>query len=152
MKKSALPLSLLVALGSATLLSLAAGCGSHTGPRDLMLEEAASGSVERPVAMRGETTFLEGKLAALATVSRGFDRGVRGPGVRGPGKKGGGPGDDNVFGPGGRRRNDEAGALPRFTISAVTATPRRSRRKRCKITSGKPAPAAPPAAPCRRSP
>jgi hypothetical protein len=111
MKKSALPLSLLVGLASASLLSLAAGCGSHTGPRDLMLEEAAAGAVERPVAMRGESTFLDGKLAALATVSRGFDRGVRGPGARGPGKKGGGPGDDSVFGPGGRRRNDDAGAF-----------------------------------------
>ena len=52
-----------------------AGCGSHGGPRDLMMEEAASGQVERPVAMKGETTFLEGKLTATATVSRGFDRG-----------------------------------------------------------------------------
>jgi hypothetical protein len=111
MKKSALPFPLLVGLASASLLALGSGCGSHNGPRDLMLEEAASGQVERPVAMRGETTFLEGKLAALATVSRGFDRGVRGPGARGPGKKGGGPGDDSVFGPGGRRRNDDAGAF-----------------------------------------
>jgi hypothetical protein len=111
MKNSALPFSLLVGLASASLLTLASGCGSHTGPRDLMLEEAASGQVERPVAMRGESTFLDGKLAALATVSRGFDRGVRGPAGKGLGRKGGGPGDDNVFGPGGRRRNDEAGAF-----------------------------------------
>jgi hypothetical protein len=110
MKKSALPFPLLVGLASASLLALGSGCGSHNGPRDLMLEEAASGQVERPVAMRGEATFLEGKLAALATVSRGFDRGVKGVGPRGPGKKGG-PGEENVFGPGGRRRNDEAGAF-----------------------------------------
>lgn len=29
---------------------------------------------ERPVAMRGETTFLDGKLATRVTISRGFER------------------------------------------------------------------------------
>ena len=46
-----------------------------------MMEEAVAGPVERPVAMKGETAFLQGKLAAVATVSRGFDRGS--PGTRG---------------------------------------------------------------------
>jgi hypothetical protein len=68
--------------GSAAALalfaSLSAGCGSPGRPRDLMMEEARAGTVERPVAMKGEGTFLDGKLAAVATVSRGFDRGVRG--------------------------------------------------------------------------
>ncbi|MEY3608840.1 MAG: hypothetical protein RLZZ447_1628, partial [Verrucomicrobiota bacterium] len=69
-------LSRLLLVACASLLL--AACGSGPAPRDLMLEEAAGGqTAERPVAMRGETSFLEGKLAAVATVSRGFDRGVR---------------------------------------------------------------------------
>lgn len=80
------------------MLFAGAGCGSAGAPRDLMLEEAAAGPIERPVAMKGEATFLDGKLAAVATVSRGFDRGAR-PG-RGPGGKGGPEGME----PGGRRR------------------------------------------------
>lgn len=98
-------------LGSAILLIAAtlasSGCNSHSGPRDLMMEEATKQSVERPVAMRGEGTFLGGKVAALATVSRGFDRGnrpSRRPGAR-PGE------EDNVFSDGRRRRNDDAGAF-----------------------------------------
>ncbi len=89
-----------------TLLAAAlalAGCGSNNGPRDLMMEEAvASQPLERPVAMRGEATFLEGKLGALATVSRGFDRGARGPGRT----KGG-----EAMEMGGRRKKDDAGAF-----------------------------------------
>jgi hypothetical protein len=34
---------------------------------------------ERPIAMRGEGTFASGKLTAFATISRGFDRGSKGP-------------------------------------------------------------------------
>jgi hypothetical protein len=68
------------ALGLLALL-VAAGCGTGRGPRDLMMEEAQAGtSVERPVAMKGESAFLEGKVAVVATVSRGFDRGT--PGTR----------------------------------------------------------------------
>ncbi len=53
------------------------GCGSPHEPRDLMMEEArAGGSVERPVAMMGSTSFLDGKIGAVATISRGFDRGT----------------------------------------------------------------------------
>jgi hypothetical protein len=62
-------------LGACLVFGLA-GCGSAT-QRDLMMDEAHTGAGERPVAMRGETAFLDGKLAALATVSRGFDRGGR---------------------------------------------------------------------------
>ena len=92
----------------AALTFALAGCGSHTGPRDLMLEEAMKQPVERPVAMRGEGTFLEGKLAALATVSRGFDRGVR----AGAGRGRRGPDDaESVYEEGGRRRRDDAGAF-----------------------------------------
>jgi len=106
------------ALGGALVLTIAAltfsGCGSHTGPRDLMLEEASKGgAVERPVAMRGEATFLEGKVGALATVSRGFDRGVRpGPGGRGKGGKPGPAGQpEGVYEDGSRRKRDDAGAF-----------------------------------------
>ncbi len=66
----------------AALLLASTGCGTAI-PRDLMVEEAhAKANTDRPVAMRGETTFLEGKLGALATISRGFDRGSPGPGGR----------------------------------------------------------------------
>ncbi|MEN9633006.1 MAG: hypothetical protein RL077_1410 [Verrucomicrobiota bacterium] len=83
-----------------------AGCNSHTGPRDLMLEEATKQVVERPVAMRGEATFIEGKVTALATVTRGFDRGGRGDRVG----KGDRPGE-GVFQEGRRRKDDDAGAF-----------------------------------------
>jgi hypothetical protein len=91
-----------VILGAA--LAAIAGCSSRSGPRDLMMEEANAGATERPVAMKGEGTFLEGKLAAMATVSRGFDRG---PGARGRGK--GGVQDEEGYGRRGRR--DDAGAF-----------------------------------------
>lgn len=79
-----------------------AGCRSAHEPRDLMLEEALdSQPIERPVAMRGDATFLDGKVAAVATITRGFDRGVRGPG-RGRRTHG-------VFGD--RRDRDEEGAF-----------------------------------------
>lgn len=85
---------------SGTLALLAAGCRSNDGPRDLMMEEARAGSaVERPVAMKGETAFLDGKLGAVATVSRGFDRGQ--PGTRRRG--------DDDFGK--KRREDSFGEV-----------------------------------------
>lgn len=92
-----------IAAGVVTLAGalFVAGCGSSGGPRDLMLEEANATPVERPVAMRGEGTFLEGKVVAQATVSRGFDRG---PGGGGPGGKGGRRG--HLFG-----KDDELGAF-----------------------------------------
>jgi hypothetical protein len=86
-----------------------AGCGSQSVPRDLMLEEASKQPVERPVAMRGEGSFLDGKVVALATVSRGFDRGVR----SGPGGRGRGPGlreGEGIYDEG-RRRRDDVGAF-----------------------------------------
>lgn len=92
-------------------LFVAAGCGTGSTPRDLMMEEASRGPVERPVAMKGEGTFLEGKVAALVTVSRGFDRGPR-PG--GPGGRGGRgrPGEDeNIFDDNRRKRRDDVGAF-----------------------------------------
>jgi hypothetical protein len=118
MKKPELSPKLLfvgAALGLAFSLN---GCHSNNGPRDLMLEEARQ-SVERPVAMRGEGAFLEGKLGALVTVSRGFDRGRPAGGGRGGkgggGRRragGGGPDDEvGVFEEGGRRRRDDAGAF-----------------------------------------
>ena len=68
-----------------------------------MMEEASSGQVERPVAMKGEASFLEGKLAATATVSRGFDRGrPRGPGGKATGLE---PEGNR------RRKNDDLGAF-----------------------------------------
>ncbi|MBI5693406.1 MAG: hypothetical protein HZC55_25300 [Verrucomicrobia bacterium] len=110
MTSSAFPHSLGRAATLVACTLLLGGCGSGPAPRDLMLEEAASGqAVERPVAMRGEATFLEGKLGAVATVSRGFDRGVRRP----PGGRGGRPGQgpEGAFEDGSRRRKDDAGAF-----------------------------------------
>jgi hypothetical protein len=75
------------------------GCGTGAMQRDLMMDEARDGAGERPVAMRGETSFMDGKLAALATVSRGFDRG-RGGARGGRGGRGGEEGGSR------RRRND----------------------------------------------
>jgi hypothetical protein len=100
MKTSAL-IPILAGVGALGAVLLA-GCGSAGGPRDLMLEEAQSGAVERPVAMKGEAAFLEGKLTALATISRGFDRGV--PGGRSGGR--GGRGNDER-----RGRRDDSGAF-----------------------------------------
>jgi len=91
-------------LGGCTLLLGLAACGSGGGPRDLMLEEARAGNSEKPVAMKGETTFLNGQIAAVATVSRGFDRGGAKPGK---GAKGGGDGYEE----GRRGRHDDAGAF-----------------------------------------
>lgn len=93
-----------------TGLFAVAGCGTGSTPRDLMMEEATRGPVERPVAMRGEGTFLEGKVAALVTVTRGFDRGNRpGPGGRsGRGRPGD---DDNIYDDNRRKRRDDVGAF-----------------------------------------
>jgi hypothetical protein len=93
----------------ATLL-VNSGCGSGPVPRDLMMEEALKQPVERPVAMRGEGAFLEGKVGVLATVSRGFDRGTGGAGRGGRGGPHG-RSEGGVFEEGGRRRHDDAGAF-----------------------------------------
>ena len=72
------------ATGAAALsftLLFQAGCGTRT-QRDLMVEAVNSG--ERPVAMKGDGVLFDGKIAAVATVSRGFERGGK-PGARGPG-------------------------------------------------------------------
>jgi hypothetical protein len=106
MKYSAIFPKLATASPLLAWLLVAAGCSSQSTPRDLMLEEASKAPVERPVAMRGEGTFLEGKVAALATVSRGFDRGAKaGRGGRGGNRPGEGLYED------GRRRRDDVGAF-----------------------------------------
>ena len=61
----------------ALVLVWSTGCHSSPIQRDLMSDDLTAG--ERPVAMKGEGTFAAGKLTALATVSRGFDRGSKGP-------------------------------------------------------------------------
>ena len=84
MKKIAFSPTLGSAIALAAWSLTGAGCGGKV-PRDLMMEEANARPIERPVAMKGEGTFLEGKLSAVATVSRGFDRG--GTGGRGGGRR-----------------------------------------------------------------
>jgi hypothetical protein len=63
----------------AVLAAALAWSGCHSAPyqRDLMSDALTAG--EQPVAMKGEGSFLAGKLTAIATVSRGFDRGTKGP-------------------------------------------------------------------------
>jgi hypothetical protein len=65
--------------------------------------------------MRGEGTFLEGKVTALATVSRGFDRGVAaGRGGRGARSGRGVPGSregEGIYEEGRRNRRDDVGAF-----------------------------------------
>lgn len=74
----------LVALGFWVLLG--AGCHGSSEQRDLMFDDLTAG--ERPVAMKGDATFLDGALTATATVSRGFDRGVKGDGRDGKAGRG----------------------------------------------------------------
>jgi hypothetical protein len=83
-------LFLLPPAGLAALwMFLAPGCNAPI-QRDLMMEEAAAARpIERPVAMRGESNFLAGKLTATATVRRGFER-VDRKGEKGPPPKGAG--------------------------------------------------------------
>jgi hypothetical protein len=76
----------LAALALAVMLG--AGCRSSSAQRDLMSDDLTAG--ERPVAMKGEGSFLDGKLTATATVSRGFDRGAK------AGAKAGGKGGDRA--------------------------------------------------------
>lgn len=59
------------------VLVLGAGCRSTPIQRDMMSDDLSAG--ERPIAMKGEGTFVGGQLTAVATVSRGFDRGSKGP-------------------------------------------------------------------------
>jgi hypothetical protein len=93
------------AAGAAMLVwTLLGGAGCHggsEGQRDMMVDDLTAG--ERPVAMKGEAVFLDGKLVASATVSRGFDRGV---------KPGGRDGKSGPAGRGGRgKRDDGLGAF-----------------------------------------
>jgi hypothetical protein len=77
MKKTALLPTTAVWAGLAAWALFSTGCATQRDTRDLMAEELNKAE-ERPVAMRGEGTFAEGKLHALATVSRGFNRSGRG--------------------------------------------------------------------------
>jgi len=75
----------------------AGGCSNRPLPLDPMAEGLTAG--EKPVAMKGDGSFLDGKLGTTATVSRGFDRGVKG---------GSGPGGRGDTGQGrGRGRSDD---------------------------------------------
>ncbi len=83
-----------------TILGLAtfAGCSTTSAP-DPMAEAAASG--EKPVAMRGDGSFFDGKIAADVAISRGFDRGDKGKGRGGGGPDGAGGGKHGHRGGGG---------------------------------------------------
>jgi hypothetical protein len=86
MIKPAFPHYSCIAALVATGLIAVYGC--HSGPetRDLMVEEAHADPGDRPIAMRGEATFADGKLGVVATVARGFQRvGTRAAGGKGSG-------------------------------------------------------------------
>jgi hypothetical protein len=67
------PIISLATVVAALALAGLAGCKSAPYQRDMMTEALTAG--EQPVAMRGESLFLDGKLSAVATVSRGFGKG-----------------------------------------------------------------------------
>lgn len=105
--------SFLTGASSAAILLSAAlftsGCGTPT-QRDLMREDANAG--ERPVAMKGETTLFDGKIGAVATVSRGFERGARSGGRAGKPREG-----EALEEPGSRRRNkDDSGLTEVYNV------------------------------------
>ena len=81
------PLSCLAAL-TALVLALAGSVGCRTTPiqRDMMSDALTAG--EQPVAMRGEGALLDGKLTAIATVSRGFGQGSNAKGGSRDGRAG----------------------------------------------------------------
>lgn len=62
------------------------GCG-HTRAPDPMAEAAGTG--ERPVAMKGETSYFDQKLSAIVTISRGYSRDLAGE-PKGERQRGGG--------------------------------------------------------------
>lgn len=61
------------ALGLSVFLLTA--CSTHTPPDPMA---AAAGEGERPVAMKGSSSFFDGKIAATVTISRGFSRDLSG--------------------------------------------------------------------------
>ncbi len=73
------------ALALGAVLLAGSGCSNRPAPLDPMAEGLTAG--EKPVSMKGEGAFLDGKLTALATVSRGFDRGAKGTPTGGRGDR-----------------------------------------------------------------
>lgn len=104
---------------------LGAGCNTPI-QRDLFMEEANSATIEKPIAMKGESTYFEGKLAAVATVQRGFDRpkGHRpAPGLNRDGSRNPDGSDDYsfshvYFGGGGTSEEDEKEAMKDYMRQA----------------------------------
>lgn len=74
MKLSPLPFGCSAVLISAGFLFIA-GCRSPAIPRDLMAEEARAENADRPIAMKGDATLLDGNVHVVATIARGFSRG-----------------------------------------------------------------------------
>ncbi len=83
MTKMAFPLIHCGALVLAAATLSLTGCNSAPETRDLMVEEAHAQHEDRPIAMKGDAGFADGKLHVVATVSRGFDRGGKGGAVPG---------------------------------------------------------------------
>lgn len=106
-----------------------AGCSNRPAPLDPMAEGLTAG--EKPVSMKGEAAFLEGKITALATVSRGFDRGVKGnrgsAGLEGDRRRGMRGGDDErgvsgiteVYNIGGETEEEQKEAYKEYVRQAM---------------------------------
>jgi hypothetical protein len=75
MKNPVFPHFTCIAALVATGLIALYGCRSAPETRDLMVEEAHAEAADRPIAMKGEANFADGKLSVVATVTRGFQRG-----------------------------------------------------------------------------
>ena len=126
MKKSAILTAVSGTVALAMFALLGAGCGTQT-QSDPMAEEVTKG--ERPVAMKGEGAFLDGKLSAVATISRGFDRQGKGgplaPGARGErGARDGeikgrrGDGITEVYSTGGDSEEEQKAAMEEYVRMA----------------------------------
>src|SRR5581483_9776470 len=104
MSKTAFTLIPCGALVLAASMFTLSGCNSAPETRDLMAEEARAQHEERPIAMKGETTFDGGKIDVVATVARGFQR--VGKGGAGAHSGAGGAGAERHHWSGGSRQTD----------------------------------------------
>ena len=134
------PLRLSIITTALFALLMGAGCASHRQPDELANAVAIG---ERPVAMSGDSTFFEGKLHVVATVSRGIGRGGGGGGAGGAG---GGSGSGGG-GKGGRGKgaempdvsgmdNDEAMAYMRAKMAVGSPMPPVTLHLKIENTSG----------------
>lgn len=124
MKNAVISPTLAATVAVAAWALLGAGCSTPI-QRDLFMEEANSAPIEKPIAMKGEATYFEGKLVAVATVQRGFDRPKGQRPIPGRNRDGRNPdGSDDYsfahvyFGGGGTSEEDEKEAMKDYIRQA----------------------------------